>query len=64
MSKNRNIQCHSCEHFFVTWETKHPYGCRAMNFKGKHLPSSIVLKTSGKKCMLFKAKNKNTSYES
>jgi hypothetical protein len=35
-----------------------------MNFKGKQLPSALVLKTSGKPCMLFTAKEKKISDQS
>ncbi|MCD4742474.1 MAG: uracil-DNA glycosylase [Desulfobacteraceae bacterium] len=60
MDENKKIKCHNCVHFFITWESDHPYGCNAMNFKGKQIPSAIVLRTSGKRCMLYKEKNKNT----
>jgi hypothetical protein len=64
MEEDKKIRCHHCEYFFVTWETKHPYGCRSMNFKGKQIPSVVVFRTSGKKCMMFKAKEKKTSDQS
>ena len=64
MDNNNRIKCHDCQHFFVTWETEHPYGCRAMNFKGKQIPSVVVLKSSGQRCMLFKLKEKKTSDQS
>ena len=61
MNENKNIRCHYCKHFFITWETEHPYGCHVMNFKGKQIPSTIVFKTSGERCMLFKTKEKKSS---
>ncbi len=61
MSKHKNIRCHYYQHFFITWENDHPYGCHAMKFKGKQIPSTIVFKISGEKCMLFKAKAKKSS---
>ncbi len=64
MNENKKIICHYCQHFFITWETDHPYGCHAMNFKGKQIPSAVVLKTSGKKCMLYAAKEKKISDQS
>ncbi|MCP3899749.1 MAG: uracil-DNA glycosylase [Desulfobacteraceae bacterium] len=64
MNEKNNIRCHHCQHFFITWEVDHPYGCHAMNFKSKQIPSAVVFKSSGEKCMLFKAKTKNTSEES
>ncbi len=64
MNEKNNIRCHHCQHFFITWEVDHPYGCHAMNFKSKQIPSAVVFKSSGEKCMLFKVKTKNTSEES
>jgi hypothetical protein len=55
MSKN-TVNCRKCKHFFITWDVKNPYGCRAMGFKGKKMPSLTVLKNSGKPCLLFDEK--------
>jgi hypothetical protein len=43
-------------YYFVTWDEKFPRGCRAMNFKSKHMPSTDVFRSSGMDCMGFKAK--------
>ena len=64
MDENKNIRCHYCKYFFITWDADHPYGCNAMNFKGKQIPSTVVLKTSGKRCMLFKSKEKKSNDQS
>ncbi|MEA2061181.1 MAG: uracil-DNA glycosylase [Thermodesulfobacteriota bacterium] len=60
MKKNKRINCHNCCHFYITWDPDFPCGCRAMGFKGKQLPSTTVLRSTGKPCMLFKKKTKKT----
>jgi hypothetical protein len=56
--KNRpKIDCHTCKHYYVTWDEQFPHGCRAMKFKGKALPSTTVLSSSNIQCLLFVKKN-------
>jgi len=55
MEDNR-VNCYKCHFFFVTWEPSLPYGCRAMGFKTKQLPSIVVHRSSGKPCQLFQEK--------
>jgi hypothetical protein len=50
-------KCHDCENFFVTWDNKAPMGCKSFGFKGKQLPSLVVLQTSGQHCCYFRDKN-------
>lgn len=50
------INCRYCQHFFVTWEPKTPYGCRVMGFKSKFMPSMEVFRNSGLPCQNFTAK--------
>jgi len=58
MMKNRpKIDCHTCKHYYVTWDESFPHGCRAMKFKGKALPSATVLRSSNMPCLLFVKKN-------
>lgn len=49
--------CRSCRHFYVTWDPKRPYGCRAMQFKSKILPAIEVYNTDGSPCLSFQAKS-------
>ncbi len=51
--------CRKCVFYYITWEARHPHGCRAMGFKSKDMPSVAVFKNSGKKCLLFQ--NKETA---
>lgn len=56
MSEDYKRNCYKCKFFYVTWEPKHPNGCKAMGFKSKLLPSITVYKNSGKPCQLFTEK--------
>jgi len=54
MNNNNTIECRKCKHYYITWDVKFPYGCRAMGFKGKTQPAAVVKKNSGMQCMMFK----------
>jgi hypothetical protein len=56
MTLDSQPNCRKCRFYYITWEPQHPHGCRAMGFKAKELPSVIVLKNSGKPCLLFQKK--------
>jgi len=56
MKDNQNINCRKCNNYFITWDKKFPYGCKALNFKTTRLPSIDVKINSGLPCMLFKEK--------
>jgi len=43
--------CVDCRHFFITHEPARPYGCRAMGFKSRELPCTVVLHSSGEPCL-------------
>lgn len=51
--------CQACLHFYITYEPAFPYGCRAMGFKSKQLPSAAVYASSGMPCQLFTPKKKD-----
>ncbi len=53
------VNCLACRHFFITYRPDHPYGCRALGFKSKELPSRVVLASSGLNCQAFTSKNKD-----
>ncbi|HIQ37735.1 MAG TPA: uracil-DNA glycosylase [Desulfocapsa sulfexigens] len=48
--------CIKCVHYFVTHDPAQPFGCRAMGFKSKQNPASMVFASSGIECQLFKLK--------
>jgi hypothetical protein len=52
------MNCVNCKNFFVTWENKFPYGCRAYEIKSKSAPNLQVLENTGLSCLLFELKQK------
>ncbi len=50
------VLCIACRFFYITYEPALPYGCRAMNFKSKQMPSQVVFANSGLKCQAFQGK--------
>ena len=54
----KKINCRECKHYFITFDIKAPYGCRAFGFKTKTVPSSIVYQNSSSRCALFEPKEK------
>ncbi|MDI6615498.1 MAG: hypothetical protein QME27_02190 [Syntrophaceae bacterium] len=52
------IDCHHCEHYYVTWDKEFPHGCRAMGFKSAQLPSVTVLMSSDQPCQLYEKKTR------
>ena len=51
------INCRKCKHFFITWDTNAPYGCRIFGIKTKQMPSIEVFKSSGRECLKFEKKD-------
>ena len=49
----KNINCRNCRHFFITWNKKTPYGCKAFSMKSYIFPSILVFKQSRKECLYF-----------
>ena len=54
--KTERISCHKCKYFYVTWDKSFPYGCKAMGFKGKIIPSLMVFQASGQSCLAYAEK--------
>jgi hypothetical protein len=59
MQPDDPIVCRRCRHYFITWDARHPHGCRAMNFKSRRPPSRVVRSTSGRQCLRYAAKNES-----
>jgi len=55
----RMIDCHKCEHYYVTWDKEFSHGCGAMGFKSKQFPSIVVRVSSDHECLLNKKKIRN-----
>lgn len=54
--KKNEVNCRNCKHFYITWHKNFPFGCRAIGFKSKKLPSIEVKTTSGIDCIRFSKK--------
>ncbi|MBN1381713.1 MAG: uracil-DNA glycosylase [Deltaproteobacteria bacterium] len=52
------ISCYTCRHFYITYDPKFPYGCRAAGFKSRVMPSQEMINSSGLECQLFEKKEK------
>jgi hypothetical protein len=50
------IDCHTCRHYYVTWEKDLPHGCRGIGFKSALLPAVAVFQNSSTQCLLFEEK--------
>ena len=48
--------CSKCTHYYITYDTSMPYGCRAMKFKTAKNPAQVVFASSGMHCQLFTVK--------
>ena len=54
-----NTNCNKCQHFYVTYKPKFPYGCKAFGVISKKLPYLEVKRISGTDCALFSKRIKN-----
>ena len=48
-----NPICNECQHFYITYKPKFPYGCKAFQVISKKLPYLEVKNISGINCALF-----------
>jgi len=51
-----NIDCFSCRHFYITWDRRFPYGCKALGFKSRSMPSMEVYNASSQECLRHEKK--------
>jgi hypothetical protein len=58
LKEETKVDCYRCQFFYVTWDKKFPYGCKAMGFKSKGLPKEVVFESSGRQCLSFSPKAK------
>jgi hypothetical protein len=56
MEMSKEKSCMRCVHFYLTWDNNFPYGCKALGFKSKHSPISVVREASGIECLYFQPK--------
>ena len=46
-------RCTKCAHYFITYNVRFPYGCRAMGFKSRQLPQQEIFRLTGMACQTF-----------
>ena len=56
VASDRHADCNSCAHFFITWNKRFPFGCRAMGFMTSNSPSKDVFEVEGRDCLAYKNK--------
>lgn len=52
----RGAPCSQCVHYFITFDVRFPYGCRAMGFKSRQQPKNEILAATGEACVTFTPK--------
>ncbi len=52
-----HINCFSCKYFYITWDRCFPYGCKALGFKSKCMPSAEVFRASDVACLRYDKKS-------
>jgi len=60
-TQGKRIACHNCEHYYTTWDSRFPFGCRAHGFKSRKNPSLEVTEASGLECQLYTAKRRSAA---
>ena len=51
--------CNNCSHFYITYKSNFPYGCKAFGVISKKNPYLEIKKVSGTNCALFSKKKKS-----
>ncbi|MGH4051738.1 MAG: uracil-DNA glycosylase [Clostridium sp.] len=53
---SEGINCSKCIHYYITWDSSFPRGCKLYGFKTKNIPSILVKQSSGISCGNFTPK--------
>ena len=56
MREHERPDCYRCQSFFITYDERQPYGCRAFGMKSRALPSVTVKQESGEECRAYTPK--------
>ncbi len=56
-TQHGEINCFKCTYFYITYDGRFPYGCRAVGFKSHSIPSKEMYANSGMDCQLFQKKD-------
>jgi hypothetical protein len=57
MNEEKIISCVGCQYYYITWERKHPKGCKYFGFKSLQMPCAVVKNTSGAYCNMYTPKS-------
>jgi hypothetical protein len=55
-TQQSEINCFTCQHFYITHDQSFPYGCKAVGFKSRLMPAKEMYVNSGIECQLYKEK--------
>lgn len=55
-SNEKPVRCNQCAHYYITHDTRFPYGCRALGFKSQQQPIRVVMEASAQQCHYFQRK--------
>ncbi|WP_269533785.1 hypothetical protein [Chitinimonas sp. BJYL2] len=47
------VLCIRCQHHYITWDERFPYGCQLLGFKSRRPPCLEVYASSGQECLYF-----------
>jgi hypothetical protein len=56
-------QCLKCIHYFATYDSQSPRGCKAYGFRSAMIPSLVIKRETGSECAQYKlraSKNDNS----
>ncbi|NPV92116.1 MAG: uracil-DNA glycosylase [Firmicutes bacterium] len=63
MAQSEKVNCFKCRHFYITWDRSFPRGCSAIGFKGREIPSLVVMNASGMACQYFESKDNTKEHQ-
>jgi hypothetical protein len=56
-TQQTEINCFTCRYFYITHDQNFPYGCKAVGFKSRLMPSKEMYVNSGIECQLYEEKD-------
>jgi hypothetical protein len=54
---SKKIDCLHCQHYYITWDSERPHGCKYFAFKSMQMPLLAVSESSGHSCQAFSQKS-------
>lgn len=60
MTAEPRNSCMGCRHYYITYDTRFPYGCQLLGFKSKRQPVVEVIAATAKGCHGFTPRKNNT----